>query len=517
MAQQRPTLIVAFLLFAAAIALARLHTYDEPLERDITTYAVIGHEALHGRSLYSDLWDHKPPAIHATFAAAEMLGGYGAAAIYGLGVAAALIALLGVMAAAAAASAGAALWAGAFWVVVSGDMLLQANQPNAEGFINAALILGFALLVQAPAKPRGSARTVGIGVCFALATLYKPVALSTVLAVLAAHLILPPPQASDGRARLRQIVVVLSVIGAAWILLLGYFAASGRLQAFWDAVVLYNRAYQTRGWETEGSGHALVPAAMFFLLPLFALTGIGGALAMARGDRRAWLLLAAYLVGTLVSIVLPGHRHPHYHQLWLPAVCVGAAWGVEALSQRLPRWGWALGAAALAACLAHEIPTFALSADQWSEAKYGRIFVMARDLAPKIDAILLPNETFYEFGAETGLYYLTGRRPPSGLLYVYPLFDGPLVAQLSSRLADDLKRERPELFVLSGDYVTRSADGQTFTPNHPVLGEILADYTPRWMVPGRPTYFLFTRNRGALEARATASPQPPQFAGLEPF
>lgn len=515
--ESRRLLCAAFLLFSVAIALVRLHTYDEPLERDITTYAVIGHEMLQGRALYSDLWDHKPPAIHATFAFAEWAVGYGDGAIYALGLGAALLALLGVMWAAAALGGRAALWGGAFWAVVSGDMLLQANQPNAEGFINASLILGFALLVQKPALLHGWARTACVGACFALATLYKPVAFSVVIAVLAADLLLPSPGDGDGRARPRRSAAILAIAVAAWLLLLAYFAASDRLQAFWDAVVLYNRAYQAHGWETAGSRQAFVPAALWFTLPLFALAATGAVLGFRRGDGRPWLLLGAYLMGTFVSIVLPGHRHPHYHQLWLPISSVAAAWGVEELARLSSRLGWMIGAAALAACLAHEIPTYALTADQWSEAKYGRIFVMARDLAPKVDAILLPAESFYEFGAETGLYYLTRRRPLSGVFYVYPLYDGPLVKPLSARLAQDLERNAPELFILSGDYVTRSEDGETITPTHPVVAEVLRRYDLRWVVQGRPTYFLFTLRGGALAARADRSPPPRELDALAEF
>src|SRR5438874_11529227 len=61
----------------ALIFFLRLHTYHEPLERDLTTYAVIAHEMLDGKALYSELWDHKPPAIHVTYAAAELIAGYG--------------------------------------------------------------------------------------------------------------------------------------------------------------------------------------------------------------------------------------------------------------------------------------------------------------------------------------------------------------------------------------------------------------------------------------------------------
>ena len=38
---------------AVLIAAARLHTYGEPLDQDIATYAVIGHELRAGRALYA--------------------------------------------------------------------------------------------------------------------------------------------------------------------------------------------------------------------------------------------------------------------------------------------------------------------------------------------------------------------------------------------------------------------------------------------------------------------------------
>lgn len=42
-------------LLTVVIMVARLHTYDGPLERDLATYAVIAHGLRDGRALYSDL------------------------------------------------------------------------------------------------------------------------------------------------------------------------------------------------------------------------------------------------------------------------------------------------------------------------------------------------------------------------------------------------------------------------------------------------------------------------------
>ena len=92
----------ALIGLCALIFSLRLHTYDEPLERDLTTYAVIAHQMLNGKSLYSDLWDHKPPAIYVTHALAILLVGQGPGAIYLLNVAAAVATLLGVYVAASA-------------------------------------------------------------------------------------------------------------------------------------------------------------------------------------------------------------------------------------------------------------------------------------------------------------------------------------------------------------------------------------------------------------------------------
>jgi hypothetical protein len=46
------------LLLTIVIAAMRLHTYNEPIERDLGIYAVFGHEMLQGRPLYTDLFNN---------------------------------------------------------------------------------------------------------------------------------------------------------------------------------------------------------------------------------------------------------------------------------------------------------------------------------------------------------------------------------------------------------------------------------------------------------------------------
>jgi hypothetical protein len=95
------TVLVLFVL-AACIALARVRTYGGPPDRDVSTYSIIAQELRAGRPLYSDLWDHKPPAIYWTYACVQLLSGTGPASFYLLFVAASIVTMLGVYAAASA-------------------------------------------------------------------------------------------------------------------------------------------------------------------------------------------------------------------------------------------------------------------------------------------------------------------------------------------------------------------------------------------------------------------------------
>ena len=49
----RARVILLLALMCGAVAAQRLRTYGEPFEHDLMMYAVIGHELLHGGSLYT--------------------------------------------------------------------------------------------------------------------------------------------------------------------------------------------------------------------------------------------------------------------------------------------------------------------------------------------------------------------------------------------------------------------------------------------------------------------------------
>src|SRR5438034_8912551 len=78
--------LLFLLVLSCFIAFARFHTYDEPVEHDITTAAVIANEVRAGRSYYSDLWEIKPPGWFLGHVAAQSIFGYGRGSLYALNV-----------------------------------------------------------------------------------------------------------------------------------------------------------------------------------------------------------------------------------------------------------------------------------------------------------------------------------------------------------------------------------------------------------------------------------------------
>lgn len=474
------------------IIVARLHTYDEPLERDITTYAVIAHEMAQGRDLYSDLWDHKPPAVHATYLMAEMLVGYGETAICLLGVSAAIITLFGVYIAGriydGRKSTG--LWAASFWALTASDMQLQANQPNVEVFLNACLIWAFVALLKLLFEQRWYHMTLAAGMMLALASLYKPVVVFVAIAFGAALFGIRSLAQQRGYITALVQVGVLAATGlASWFAVGTYFHLRGNFEDFYNAVITYNRFYSGDMLDNFATGlhvSRLMPEFLYFALPLVAMLIVGLGFGW-RGRRAFWLLLLAYMVGVQLATAAPGFFYPHYYQLWLPVLTVGAAWGISALNDIVMeryRFSGSLAAALIVILLAyHAGGQYRLTPDQWSQAKYGNVFVSTKKVADKIAGVLEDGESFYEWGAETGLYFYSGISPPTGVFYHYPLLSRwPQVGKLSDKVIRQLEHQRPALIILNRAILPRPENTQQIiVGGHPVLNWIGKNYR---LLPG---------------------------------
>lgn len=465
----------------------RARTFHEAQDRDLVAYMTIADGVLHGRTLYQGVWDHKPPAIHITYAAAAWLFGPSELALWVMGVVAALVTLVACHRAGAARAGplGGALAAG-LWALASGDLLLQANQPNAEVFMNACLAWAFVLLLTA-----GEARTarwVGIGVLFLWATLYKPVVVAIAGLVLLVHAVdalressaLPWPARAWRAARPAVIVGVTGAVG--WGLVFAYFSAVGRFGPFQEAVFAYNRDYagsmvQNLLGSFAPGGSVIWTAAAYFPLLIVTVAGLlAFALRSAGSDSR---LLLAYLAGAWIAIALPGRLYPHYYQLLLPPLAIGAAWLIVRWFSARRMVPIVAVAAAVALALTTRVYQSMVTVDEVPRLKfggYGFDLLETQRMGPWIASHVPPGGVMYHWGAEPGVYFFGHQSTPVSFVYNMPLTDKTERAQrYTAQVLAELAARPPDLVV--------AVRKEIATVDHPIEEWIVGRYAP---TPGPP-------------------------------
>lgn len=491
---------------ALLVAAARLRTFGEPPCRDINTYSVMASAWLDGRPLYSDLWDLKPPVIYWLYAFAQMIAGRGYLSIYLLTVAGSLATMLGVYLATAINRRlrVAGLVAAATFALAGGDVHLQGNEPNAEVFMNAALVMAFAFLIRLRPRSGDVTGAIIVGLLLALASLFKTVAVAQAFGFGGAFVLAHLQTRSERFAAFRLMLMAAAAAAMAWIAVFAGYYVHGTLRDFWRTVFVYNTYYSSLG----GSGivsnileglrpSLLLPRAMRVLLPAAILAGAGLVCVRRRRVSVPVVCLGGYLAATLVAVAMPGQFAAHYYQLWSPPLCIGAGWGAMALSRRLgraarnPRFAHAPVVALLLCTAAIALPPYAFNAAEWSRMKYGADPAVEIQTGHAIRKLLKPGETFYQWGTTIGLHFAAQTPLPSGVFFVQPLLGGPQQEECTQRLIGNLEQTRPELVVM---------DGRDMPPmtRHPVVQWFARNYDEMGRDPVTGRFRLLCRKGGRL-------------------
>ncbi len=499
--------IAALVLAGCALILVweRSRGYLEPQQPAVTTAALLGHGLLEGRSLYSDLWDSHPPALSLSYAFAESLGGYGPYSIFLLN----LFIAWGILGALTWAGwvyggMGAGLTVAALWSLVSGDLALWANQPLAEGFSNFFIAAAFLVLLKADEGRENRRAWILLGFLLAAASLYK---LSVLVLVFGWCLILwKAPERRKKSKRTKDILWILAPLAGTWSLVFIYFSLAGVFKDFWGAVFSFNfyqLAQEGVGFTRWEDFEKLWPGAMSIGTPFLLTAFLGLALVFSKNPR-PWFFCGVWGAWVLVETSASSFTAASY-QCWLPPLVLGAAWGLFELKGCIQAWSPRL--AFLPAALlvlfvfCREWPSTRLWAADWSRVKAGDGAVESYNLARNLDDVLKPGETFYEWGNETQLYYLTRRDPPSGVFTCDPLIQGPLAESLSLRVAEDLRRHPPDLFLFNRGEALGNW-GQ-----NPVLTGLESGYVLLKKVPASEGMLFFARKGSPLAARLSGADQ----------
>ena len=491
---------VALGLLCLVVSLERLRTYAEPFERDIMIYAVIGHELLHGAQLYVDVLDHKPPAVYLTFAAAEAVVGYGPQAIYLIGVVCSCLTLLGLFACGASSRTTTGLLAALLWALCSYDINLQANQPNTEAMINAALALSFALLLWSDRWRRPLLMVALAGVLIGVSSLYKPVTLLIVPLWIAAFWARDRGEDASHRSVLLRLMPLALAPLLVWAAVLAYFALSARLGLFLTVVVSFNAWYAGNLWANLAAALRPLrawPGCLSSQVPLL-IVGLG-LVACLRGQTRRHLPLLAYALAALLMTAVQGRESPHNYQLYLPPLVLAAVASIEAIGAAAVRWRRVFATSAavglIGVMLALNVRDLRFGPDAASTRKFGRTCIVVREAATVIDTLLMPGERMFVWGIDPGFYFYTRQRPITSCLWSTHL-RGPLTDLLKDRLNQDLRRQPPGLLVVD----TRADLGRLSPQLHTWL---LSAYDP---IPTKADFtpFRLLARRGSDLARRVA-------------
>lgn len=478
---------VGLLFLALLILVMRLPTFNEAFERDIMTYMAMADGLLHGQRLYIDLMEFRPPGVFWTYALFAKIFGANPLAIFMMGLICAWLTLWGCYIAGRNISGPTCgLFSATIWMIINSDLLLQANQPNTEVFINTALVSAFALLTGASPEHKQTSRFIWIGLLYGLASLFKQISLPVTVIVFASYILIAPTQAKHQEGSSETIWTIrfnvlqqtfwsaLAVI-LSWVLVIGYFQWLGDLAAFKEALVDTGRGY---AGDIFGNvwGFFLNPLVYIpkdgdsFYVPLIWLFIILSVLYFWRDQKWQLGLCLAYFGGSLIAIALPGKFFPHYFQLWLPPLAIGIGCLLKQSLATNRKLATGLLVAAVLPLLVFRLYQLTIPVEEVPFYKYGQGHgpeaVESKRIGLWIAQQLDPSISVYQWGAEPGIYFWA-KRPflaggPPGFLV-----NSPFVERDTEHLLQQLKVLQPGLIV---------ANKLMLPADHPIVQWMVDNY-----------------------------------------
>jgi hypothetical protein len=482
----RPARPLATGIVAAVVALAAILRFGffalEPPGRDQGLFVALADGALHGKLVYRDLWEHKPPGVVGLYAIAMLVFGRGYIAIQLLQALFALAASLAIAHQVRRATdcVAASLFAALLYLVFAAGLSFGGFWGTAqpEVFMDLPVIGAVAWLLGARAAPAvGVRRGAAAGLCVGWAILLKYSAAPLV----GLGLLVWVGGGASVRDRVRATAAFALGCLAPGAALAGSMAALGAWDDFFRATVIFNAAHRAA---SASPGLPLLSELFYApdrLAPLYvpaAIGAIAAAIAPRReGDGRGRELgLAAALLWLLAIAEVFWQRKfwiYHYQVIALPLALlagVGLSWVQGAA--KTPRAQAAVAAASAVALALLGIPYArdlldydayhgvsarwrGIAAGEEVEATYvwgGRdyAFAQTRAVSEWLAREVPAGEPIFVWGFEPYVYFLSGRAPASRFLYDYPLMPrfASAVPWFRPQLLDDLHRHPPAAFVV---------------------------------------------------------------------
>ncbi len=505
-------------LALAAVAILALPCLSNPIGRDQATYSVIGRGLLHGRVLYKDLWDNKPPGIFFIFAAIVKVFG---SVMWSVGVVDILWLLavsiliffftrryLGIAAAAIAVLVNAAWHTGAgYW---------NAAQP--ETFMTLFVLAGFLLLTGASGASKS--RSLGSGILFAAAFWVK----YNAAAFLPLLLLVPfidlerldaTPRAWRLRISLRKWaeVVLWFAVGCAVVSagVLGYFVLSHSWGDFIQEQFVILPRYTHLALARTPHYLSWAGERLRQWLSLWTIAAFFAAMILAWKRKQlgaaAPILIAA--ASGFIALALEIRYQPYYFETCYPFfamiwayLAVEAFRAVRDVSRICERRGWRLArilvwfvfADVIALCLPGPAVTLAtryeaLAAWSRNRERFYESYIWPGAAEHFRDALHVveflrrhsaPPDGVYVWGNEPLIYFLSNHRPPTRFVWNLELIAPWSLPEWRPELMQALGKARPFYIIVARDDEVHDLsytykDSEQELKSFPALASFLAD------------------------------------------
>jgi hypothetical protein len=446
-----PCLILVLLTVALRAPLLGI-----PFERDEGEYAYIGWRLEHHELPYRDWVDQKPPAIFWIYRLAFVLPMDPVRAVHATAM---LFAAASACALFVLARRFMGLWqafvAALLFTLLSADPLLYGTEANTEMFMLLPLILSvlaFFPAVLAMEPRRKILFAVLSGMFIGLAMAFKQVG-----AVQWPLLVLAYPLFANGKKIRMLFFAAWSALGIAvvWLAIALYFVAHHAWNDFVYNVFTHNLDYvqgvpsSRRLIYLGGTLKSLVTDE----LPVWIAGVIGLAWLFFSGRWKGGVFLMLWLAASAAGVSASGYFFPHYFQQLLPALCLVAALGVEALDRlALLKGISALLRRALLVLVLTVLVTVVFwpflfsytSAEAVDRIYPGSHFAEKQLLGERLAQVTKPNDRVFIFGADTEILFYAQRLSATRYIFLFPLY-GPYADAKARQMAtaDEVIRATP--------------------------------------------------------------------------
>lgn len=462
-----------WILSFGLLLLLKLHTQAEALERDILIHATVGNEFLHGRSFYTDLWDHKPPGTFLVHAFFIWLCGFNETYILLMNVLFNALSMFGVYLFSCMLSHNRinSLFACLFYALVSFDMDLQANQPNGEVLVNPFLLWGILIWYAVASRLIRRYWVLLAGFLLFLATLFKQQYIVIPFFVAIAFTFNTWFfQRREFRNNFRTLFWLVATAGAGWLFTLLIFWQSGSLSDFIDAAFKYNMQYHGSYSVLAKSGkfEKILPWFALGLAPYYLYSAIFIIFALNSKRMAQALFMSCWLLGCFISVWLPGQYFPHYYQVLIPpmlvATTVSISWllSAESLCVVKPYFRSIAFLPVLMFSIARTSGFIIHDSKEWSELKYPDAhYAENKALGLSLSRFIKPDEQAFYMGRNPGIFLYAHLRAVNGAMFSrWFQEENSYSRSLLDREVDNFQRKDFDIAVFDIDFDTLGEPGK---------------------------------------------------------